>query len=205
MQTPRLELLFPTPVMVGDIELTKKELDFIKSSISDTIQNGDGATGQYSKDDHILNNPELKDLKDWALFHVKTYIKSIYKPKYEIEPYITQSWVLLSNKESSHQAHVHPNSLLSGVIYISTNDDDKITFYNDAPRMLTIETDEYDILNSSEWWLPAQENKIIIFPSYMSHSVNKVYGDKPRISLPFNTFVKGKLGGNGKYTELILD
>lgn len=200
----QIELLFPTPIMVDSLgrTITADELKFIQDNIVETISTG--STGQYSRNDHILDSPELNNIKNIVVAQVQSYIDTVHKPMYKLTPYLTQSWILVSDQNDNHQPHIHPNSFLSGVVYISTNIDDSITFFSDSPRLLAIETEVYDKLNSSQWWLPVQENSIIIFPSQLTHTVSPVTGPKPRISIPFNTFVRGKLGGNGKYTELIL-
>ena len=200
----QIELLFPTPVLTGQLgrAINQSELDFIQSNLIDTITRG--ATGQYSRNDHVLDSPELSELKKLFLSQVQSYVDTVHKPKYPLETYITQSWILRSDQTDVHQPHIHPNSFLSGVVYVSTNADDSITFFSDSPRLLAIETDVYDRFNSSQWWLPVQENGILVFPSQLMHAVNPITGTKPRISIPFNTFVRGQLGGNGKYTELIL-
>ena len=45
---------------------------------------------------------------------------------------------------------------------------------------------------------------IIIFPSNLKHSVNKIIEDKTRISLSFNSFVKGRIGNKEDLTEVKL-
>lgn len=52
--------------------------------------------------------------------------------------------------------------------------------------------------------MPVKEGMIIIFPSNLKHSVDKVKEDKTRISLSFNSFVKGSLGDKENLTEVKL-
>ena len=80
-----------------------------------------------SANNYILNEPEFKDLKDILTKHINDYISNIYKPKYKATGYITQSWLNYTKKGEFHHIHQHPNSFVSGVLYINAiKDKDKI-------------------------------------------------------------------------------
>ena len=49
-----------------------------------------------------------------------------------------------------------------------------------------------------------KKNHLILFPSTISHSVNPNNSDKERVSLSFNTFIKGYVGTKKRLTELKL-
>ena len=51
-------------------------------------------------------------------------------PKEELDFYITQSWINITKPDEFHHEHFHTNSIISGVFYISTEEDDAITFSN---------------------------------------------------------------------------
>ena len=59
--------------------------------------------------------------------------------------------------------------------------------------------------NSTKWFFPINTNELILFPSWLAHEVapNKK-ATTDRISISFNTFVKGILGSKTSSTELIL-
>ena len=46
-----------------------------------------------------------------------------------IEIYITISWINYTETNQYHHAHSHPNSVISGVYYIETDESDTITFF----------------------------------------------------------------------------
>ena len=58
--------------------------------------------------------------------------------------------------------------------------------------------------NSASWFTPVEQGDLIIFPSHMTHSVNKSTSQKTRISLSFNTFVSGHWGDRASLTYLKL-
>lgn len=198
-----IELLFPIPVMFNHLnrDFTKNELKFIKSHSVKTYQNMGNVT---SIDNYILNNDELKDLKDFIQDQIEYYINTVYKPRYTIKPYITQSWLNWTKTGEYHHTHEHPNSFVSGVLYINANEkEDKIKFHKSGYQQINIESNHYDNLNSKSWWFNVKTGRIVIFPSSLTHNVDQVTSGDVRISLAFNTFLKGICGDNKSLTELI--
>jgi ectoine hydroxylase-related dioxygenase (phytanoyl-CoA dioxygenase family) len=53
---------------------------------------------------------------------------------------------------------------------------------------------EYHAANSEEWNIPLEDNDVIIFPSKMYHSVAPNRTDNLRISIAFNSFIRGTIG-----------
>jgi uncharacterized protein (TIGR02466 family) len=196
--------LFSTAVAITtlDKKFTKEELAFVEkhSKPEMLVKNMGNVT---SANNYILNEPELVNLKKLLTEHINDYITNIYKPKYKAEGYITQSWLNYTKKGEFHHVHEHPNSFISGVLYINAlNDVDKITFHRNH-NQLKIATDAYNTYNSDTWWLGIKTYDIIMFPSNLTHSVETVVSDETRISLAFNSFIKGVFGEKLELTELI--
>lgn len=205
MNEPNFELLFPTPVMFNhmDREFTKEELDYIDShnAPEKTNRNVGNVT---SNNNYILNEPEMKALHDIVLSNVQLYIDKVMKPKYEVKPFITQSWLNYTKKGEFHHKHEHPNSFISGVLYIHTDSTkDKITFHRSGYKQIQLPTDNFDIFNSDSWWFNVKTGGIVLFPSSLTHHVEDVIADETRISLAFNTFIKGTIGDNRSLTEFL--
>ena len=166
--------------------------------------NDDGNTS--SKDNYILNRKEFKNIKNFIQKCCEDYVKKIVSPKNDLQIYITQSWLNFTETNQFHHRHLHPNSVISGVLYFDCNSlYDKIIFVN--PRsyeQIKPIVDKYNIWNSETWWYPVETGKLIMFPSSTSHQVDTKKGNNTRISLAFNTFYKGTVGSNSLLTELIL-
>jgi hypothetical protein len=148
MNEPNFELLFPTPVMFNSIgrEFTKEELAYIESHSTSTNRNVGNVT---SNNNYILEEPEMANLKKFVTEQLNEYIKRVYKPKYPAEAFVTQSWLNWTKKGEFHHKHEHPNSFISGVLYISTDSTkDKITFHRAGYKQLQLMTDTFDIYNS---------------------------------------------------------
>ena len=203
MKEPNFELLFPTPVMFSEIDrpFTQEELDYVNSHGKEGMTNRN-VGNVTSNNNYILEEPELAGLKEVVTKAINEYIKRVYKPKYEAEAYVTQSWLNYTAKGEFHHKHEHPNSFISGVLYIHTDQTkDKITFHRSGYKQLQLATDNFDIYNSDSWWFNVKTGGIVIFPSSLTHHVEDVTADETRISLAFNTFIKGTLGDNRSLTE----
>jgi uncharacterized protein (TIGR02466 family) len=204
MKEPLIQNLFPTPVYISMLnrKLNKKELSFIDKIKSDTYKNEGNTT---SNNNYILKEKEFSKLKLDLDLVIQDYFNRIVSPKNNIEPYITQSWLNYTNENEYHHMHAHPNSLISGVFYINSNDKfDKIKFFKQQYEAIQLEAKEWNIWNSKSWWFPVKTGDIILFPSSLTHMVENKQGDNTRISLAFNVFIKGTIGNNKDLTELIL-
>ena len=49
-------------------------------------------------------------------------------------------------------------------------------------------------ISSNNWLIPPEEKKIILFPSYLEHSIVEHKEETTRYSLAFNIFPVGKYG-----------
>ena len=197
-----VELLFPTPVMFGklDRDYTQDEMDFF-----DKQERYNNLGNLRSKDGYILNKPEMASLKDFVVKFVDSYVQSIYKPRHPVTPWITQSWLNWTSAGQYHHAHEHPNSFLSGVLYINASKkEDKIYFHHSGYRQIRLESDNWDMLNSRSWWFGVETKDIVLFPSNVTHNVDTVKHENTRLSLAFNTFLKGTLGDETELTEMLL-
>lgn len=203
MNEPNFELLFPTPVMFNHLgrDFTQAELDFIKSHGEEGKTNRN-IGNVVSNNNYILEEPEMANLKKFVTEQLNEYVKRVYKPKYPAEAFITQSWLNYTKKGEFHHKHEHPNSFISGVLYIHTDETkDKITFHKARYLQLQLTSDNYDIYNSESWWFNVKTGGIVLFPSSLTHHVEDVIAEETRISLAFNSFIKGTLGDNRSLTE----
>jgi len=194
--------LFPTTVGVFSLgsELTATELNFVKRL--DTRVNQLNTT---SIDNYLFQNPELSRISEFCENSLQEYFKNIYAPKYDIMPYITQSWSNYTNKGQSHHKHEHPNSIVSGVFYIqAVREVDRLYFFKPGYQQLKIPTENFNLHNSDSWWLGVETGLLLLFPSSLSHMVSEVTTEDTRISLSFNTFFKGQIGEIDNLTRLII-
>ena len=198
--------IFPTPIAKFNLErdLSFVEKEFICNQSTNTYLENDSV--KQSENTNIIENIILSDLKDFFQKSLDIFFQEWFKPSTNVCLKITQSWANYSNIGRSHRRHHHPNSIISGVFYVNTNQNsDKIVFCKQIQLAeYQIESTESNVWNSSDWWFPSEEGTLLLFPSTLEHMVPPVVGEKERISISFNSFFSGEIGIAKRYTHLII-
>lgn len=198
----KINNLFPIPVAFFNLgrDLTDIENEFIKNQ--DHYANEGNTT---SKDRKILKNKELTELREFIEDSVTEYFKSVQAPKYDVSLYLTQSWANYTEAGQYHHKHSHSNSIVSGVFYSQANRNvDRIYFYKEGYERIKLPTDDYNLYNSDSWWFEVGSGDLILFPSNLAHMVQTKEDENTRISIAFNTFLKGYIGSDESLTGLHL-
>jgi uncharacterized protein (TIGR02466 family) len=193
-QKKQIQSLFPTPVgfLQMDKAVSKKILAFMKSKGMRMELN---ISNNISIDRFVLDNDELSDIKKVLTDSVNEYFKEIVNSDQGVELYITNSWINVTKNGESHQLHKHKNSILSAILYIDTCEEDKVSFIteHDVFGNFSFTSNRITDWNANLWTIQAETDKLVMFPSTLSHRVNT----RPntctgtRISLSFNTWVEG--------------
>ena len=199
--------LFPEPIYFSTLErvLTKKELRTLNTYRKKTYPNMSNIT---STEDYVLNNKALKNLKKDLDTRVMDYFDKVICPTNPVVPYITQSWINYTTTDQFHHKHSHSNSVISGIFYISANQNvDAVKFYRNDLHIdrIQLHVTKYNTFNSTDWKFPVETGNIFLFRSSLVHGVDQKKGNNTRISLSFNVFLKGKLGSKSGLTELVLE
>lgn len=195
--------LFPTPVGKFELgrEITEKEKEFIYAA-----EKRPNMGNQSSLDNYILKNKVLKNLNKFLSDSANEYYQTVYKPRDDVKLHITQSWLNYTEPGQFHHKHAHPNSFVSGVFYVNADlTKDKIFFYKDGYQQIKLPPTEWNTYNSESWWFEAGTGVLYMFPSSLTHMVETVSAAETRVSLSFNTFLKGNIGDNQSLTELKIE
>ena len=198
--------LFPCPVYIvkRDSNLSPKEEKEIGKIVKEGMYKN---TGNVSSSNSYIFNGKLKNIKQFCEEQLKIYVKEVINPKEELDFYITQSWLNITKPGESHHEHSHSNSIISGVFYILTEENDSITFSDPNVKVKeVIKFDvEFNIWNSAYATIPIKTNELLLFPSWLDHKVMpNEKATSNRISISFNTFVRGTLGKENELYKLVL-
>jgi uncharacterized protein (TIGR02466 family) len=203
MNSIDISTIFPTTIgqVILERDLTQEELDVVHKH--KWVNNIGNLVGTNVK---ILNLPELSEIRKFIEMSVRDYFLILYPDRKDIDIYITLSWLNYTKTNEYHHAHAHSNSFISGVFYIMCDEEtDSIEFYSTRYKQIEIGTNEHNIYNSDSWKYQLKKNMLILFPSSLQHSVPQVEKiDHARVSLAFNTFVKGSFGDDKQLTGLTL-
>jgi uncharacterized protein (TIGR02466 family) len=193
MKKGMVENLFPIPVHISDgykLNLENKDA-LIKETIENQKLNQNG--NLVSLNDNVLDIPYLSDLKKHLMKQINNYVYEVLCIPKSVDVYITQSWLNINRTDKSHHVHHHSNSFISGTYYLQGNT--PITFKHDRAifQNFDFEFTEINYFNTNLCNVTIQEGRCILFPSVLPHLVNPNKNTEERISLSFNTFIKGTL------------
>jgi len=193
--------MFPIPLYVGKLDHAfDEELRFMQG-VEYEPETTDG--NRVSKDRRILHHPRLTRLRRVVESHLNTYRKAVMCTDNEL--YITQSWTNRNAKSSQHAAHYHANSVLSGTVYLGVDEQvAPIVFKSDRKSAIQVGYREQNPYTADTFSFRPRTSVIVLFPSTIEHYVPVNQSDCTRLSLAFNTFVRGRLGRDMMLTELSL-
>ena len=198
---PRTLLKFSmdSELLKSSLELVSQE-EFIRSDVN-----------QMSKNHFLLREKKYKKLSEWVdscLEEIRLYMN------YRCESLkVTQSWANLTKKNQFHHPHVHPNSILSGIIYLTKSNASTLFGFKDDWYIMT----DYDSHPSVKLSFDTERSSsmsrynvipgdMIIFPSNYRHSTEIHQIDEyDRITISFNVFPNGKLGFYGLLSGLEIE
>jgi uncharacterized protein (TIGR02466 family) len=102
---------------------------------------------------------------------------------------ISGCWATVLAPGAAHKAHHHPNNFLSGVYYARVGPGaDSINFHDPRNQTGIIRPPVAELTaeNTDQVVVRVKEGTLLIFPSYLQHSVDANAGDAERISISFN-------------------
>ena len=201
-----IQAIFATPIYKSDNKytLTKEQLTYLNKL--KTLKNKLNNFITIKKE--ILEDKIMEDFKKWCLLNVTAFAKQLGASD-KTNFYITQSWMNRNPPLSAHHTHMHPNSIFSCIFYIEGDTcptyfyryDDRTSFgnfafYNGEKGSNPYTASKVGILN--------EVGRLVIFPSSMVHDVDTNKSDKDRVTISFNTFVKGEMGDPECSNHLII-
>jgi uncharacterized protein (TIGR02466 family) len=102
---------------------------------------------------------------------------------------LTGCWATVLARGASHTIHRHPNNFLSGVYYLQTcAGADTINFHDPRAQTGIIRppVTALTAVNTDQVVLRVHDGTLLVFPSWLEHSVDASAGERERISISFN-------------------
>ena len=102
---------------------------------------------------------------------------------------LTGLWANMNPKGAAHPIHSHPNNFLSGVYYLRTHEGaDTVNFHNPRSQTGIIRppVTELTAENTDQVVVKVSDGTLLMFPSWLPHSVDASGSDETRISVSFN-------------------
>ena len=195
--------LFPTLIEYYENFLTSQECLKILSFCLDqqsilskhNIINGDGVSSHYSLDcvdilDKLEKNDKtFKNLKKKIKNSLNLYSKENACGGLDLG----NSWCNIYQKNSSLLTHVHPDSIVSGALFINVDEfSPSLYFFNPNPHVHFLPTYESSEYNYNYVKFKPAIGSMIIFPSWLFHgSHGEINYTKNRVVISFNSIKSG--------------
>lgn len=213
MGTHAVHSIFPTPIytVICDEDIGNAT-NFLNSSHELIPNNHANVYGNKSTDDYILDNPECAKLKQVIQHHIEQFADQALA--WEFENFqITQSWITIKEPGEMHGPHYHPNSVLSAVFYFNESEEETSHLVFHRPEIISQLMNQFapatstNKMNNTEfawnhWSVSPKKNTLVIFPSWVTHSVQVNTTNVPRKSLAVNSIPTGKFGSRESSAEI---
>jgi uncharacterized protein (TIGR02466 family) len=112
---------------------------------------------------------------------------------YDHYPTISNMWINVNEKNNYNVSHVHPGSILSGVIWIKCPDNcgvlgfENPNYFAHASLIKSVDKEIREGTNFFDnYSIVPEDGKMLLFPSNLRHSVEPNLSDEDRISIAFN-------------------
>lgn len=183
------ELVFPTPVWIKELNHDNKDIMALVEDLTDNAESvvhsnyGGFQSSAFSKDN-------LPKVFDKFKVEVDNLIKTISigngLPKLDLN----NLWINVNPPGTYNIIHNHPGSVISGVYYIDVPEENmgNIRFYrdDDASYYIPPQSVGSNPFTGLSVEYKAQTGILLLFPSWLKHSVQGNMGNKNRISMSFN-------------------
>ena len=192
-------LIFPRPFWSTLIEVSigglQEECYEIRNNIPSKYKSNLGQNTYHSPNLLNLQNPPqiLKLMKQ-----ITNCIQTIHQQTRRENVRLVDFWININGKGGSNVPHTHPGAKYSGVFYIKVPKEMKggnlffLRDYNEtyltSQENMGFFKQEYNLLPNDLPKIPVKplEKLLIVFPSWLPHSVEFNDTDEERISLSFN-------------------
>ncbi len=193
-------LFFPTPVWTMQLDnfktINEEMYKFIKETQSkdqDGI-NKSNIKGWHSKDFDLKNN----EPRNFITFISPAIEKVMIDMNWEKEKQkvnINNMWAIINTGGSTNLRHQHGNSTISGAYYVRAPEKSgDIVFYDPRPAPVYSypQAINPNLLNAQVNGISPKEGALVLFPSYLDHSVNENLSNDERIVISFNITIQMK-------------
>ena len=193
-------LFFPTPVWALQLDnyksINEQMYEFIKTSQTKD-QKGiskSNIRGWHSKDFNMQENGPKNFIK-FILPAIEQVITDMNWEKQKQSININNMWAIINTGGSANLRHQHGNSTISGAYYVrAPKNSGDIVFYDPRPAPVYTypKAVNPNLLNAQVNGISPKEGALVLFPSYLDHSVNENLSNEERIVISFNITIQIK-------------
>ncbi len=191
-------LLFPTPIWTSQLEnfkiINEEMYNFIKK---EQIKDEKGISKSNNKGWHsknfVLHENEPKNFINFISPYIEKVMVDMNWDKTKQTVKISNMWAIINSGGSTNARHQHGNSTISGAYYVrAPKNCGDIIFYDPRPAPVYYYPTAIssNMLNAQVNGISPKEGGLILFPSYVDHSVNENLSADERIVISFNILIQ---------------
>ena len=193
-------LFFPTPVWTLQLDnyqsINEQMYEFIKINQSKDLEgiNKSNIKGWHSKDFNMQEN-EPKNFIKFILPAIEQVITDMNWEKQKQSININNMWAIINTGGAANHRHQHSNCTISGAYYVrAPKNSGDIIFYDPRPAPVYTYPNAVNpnLLNAQVNGISPKEGALVLFPSYLDHSVNENLSNEERIVISFNITIQIK-------------
>ena len=193
-------LLFPTPVWTLQLDnykiVNEQMYDYIKSEQSKDQAgiNKSNIKGWHSKDFN-LNEDEPQKFISFILPAIEQVMIDMNWEKQKQTAKINNMWAIINTGGAANLRHQHGNRTISGAYYVrAPKNSGDIVFYDPRPAPVYSHPNvtNPNLLNAQINGVSPKEGALVLFPSFLDHSVNENLSNNERIVISFNIKIQMK-------------
>ena len=193
-------LLFPTPVWTINLEsyekINEQMYNYIKSNkkIDEKGISKSNVKGWHSNDFN-LNDKDPQNFIAFILPAIENVMNDMNWDKEKQTAKISNMWAIINTGGAANLRHQHGNSTISGAYYVrAPNKCGDIVFYDPRPAPVYSypNVKSPNFLNAQVNGISPKEGALVLFPSFLDHSVNENESNEERIVISFNIILSMK-------------
>ena len=194
MTAPRLEMLFPTPVVIATIKKHKEYKNRIVPSLTERFKDNPNLTAPWSELCHTWQVPcddnrhhIWDDQFNELIYDFLNYLYGFTNQ----DKVAIDSWLNVHDQNMYQESHEHLMATVSGIYYLQLDEGSfPATFLNPLRNEVglvkspsrTKELAQHTFPNT----LDIKEGNLILFPSHLTHLVRRSESTNLRVSYSFN-------------------
>ena len=189
-----MDMFFPTPVWWEQTQLDNTDMLKLCYQLNKEDDNGrvlSNQGGWQSKDFRPDAYAEMKPLHDKIMDQVDNCIRDYGYYEEHCYPIMENFWFNINKQGNTNSVHIHDNSFISGVYYVSAKPGQgNINVYKNHMQDFIIASaapmKTYTPISASCIAYEPITSKLILFPGWLPHGVERNTTDEDRVSVSFN-------------------
>tara|TARA_B100000131_G_scaffold117561_1_gene114374 strand:+ start:75 stop:629 length:555 start_codon:yes stop_codon:yes gene_type:complete len=178
--------LFPVPVEYIPNAVTELEIFYLMKKVKEIKHlhhqsiKGNGFSTHNPHETYPLLSQDIQ-------IKLQNYVDEYNNKVGNVPSLITYTWSNIQHKDSILKEHCHPQSLVSGALYINVDDKQKIYFHNPNPYVYSSPKEKITPYNMEHQFIKVNKGDLLLFPSWLRHGKDdEVNNMNDRIVISFN-------------------